>query len=232
MNSIYLRIALLILALGFSTTVFSLSLRRRSAPGAVSLTVFASALALWGVSAALVWIGGPALRLLGLALTLLGATAGCTALLTFTLEYTDRIHWLAWPKTALLGIEPVLTQVFFWTGWHGLILAGSGADTVAGTALRGAWVWVHAVYSLGLLLGAIILLSGSIAHSPLPYRLQSGALLAGGVVPVVTGMLSLFLPGRFPASDLNLLAFALTGAAFTFGLLRCHLLARPGPDRL
>ncbi|MGD0611049.1 MAG: histidine kinase N-terminal 7TM domain-containing protein [Anaerolineales bacterium] len=224
MNSIYLRIALLILTLGFSTTVFSLSWRRRSAPGAASLIAFALALALWGVSEALVWIGGPALRPLWLALTQLGATAGCTALLTFTLEYTDRIHWLDWPKAALLGIEPALTQIFFWTGWHGLFLAGSRAETVAGTAFSGAWVWVHAAYSLGLLLVAITLLSGSIAHSPLPYRLQSGALLAGELVPVVTGMVSLFLRVSFPGSDLNLLAFVLTGAAFTFALLRCHLL--------
>lgn len=224
MNSIYLRIALLILALGFSTTVFSLSWRRSSAPGAASLIVFSLALALWGVAEAVVWISTPALRPLGLAMTQLGATAGCTALLTFTLEYTDRMHWLAWPKTALLGVEPVLTQIFFWTGWQGWFLAGSAGRTVAGTAFSGPWVWVHVAYSLGLLLVALILLSGSIAHNPLPYRLQSGSLLAGELVPVATGIVCLFLPVHFPGTELNLFAFALTGGAFTFGLLRCHLL--------
>jgi PAS domain S-box-containing protein len=223
LNSIFVRIALLIITIGFSTTVVLLSWRRR-APGAASLIGFALALVLWGASDTLLWVSGSALRPLWLALVQLGWAAGSTALLTFTIEYTDRAHWLVWPRIALLGIEPALSQLFLWTGWRGLFLAGSYAGAAAGAFLSGPWVWVNAIYCLCLLLAAIILLSGMIIHSPLPYRLQSATLLVGELVPVAAGTVSLFLGARLGSADLDLVAFVVTSGALTYGLLRGHLL--------
>jgi len=211
-------ILLLASAVGFAAVIFSLARRRRSAPGATSLMVFAVVLAVWGIVDALFRSGIPFLHFFWLALTLLGATAAATALLAFTLEYTDRRTWLTWWSLVMLGVEPALTQLFFWTGWGGLFKAGTILSK------GGAWAWVNALYAVALVLAVVVLLIDIIVHSPQLYRRQSGMILVGGLFPLLAGCLVLIRPALLPGLDLNLLAFTLTGLALVVGLVQFRLL--------
>ncbi len=219
-----LRILSLVLVTGFSAAVFVFSLRRRSAPGAASLIAFALALAVWGAADSLFWLAPTATRPFWLAGTILAAAVTPTALFTFTLEYTDRRSWLNTRTLALLAVEPVVTQVLFWTGWRGLFLAAKWTVTSQGPASSGPWFWVNAVYSISLILGSVLLLVDAIVHSPLPYRLQTGSILAGGLFPALVGIFSLAGLAVVPGTDFNLAAFSLTSLALTFAFLRYRLL--------
>jgi hypothetical protein len=122
---ILLHTALFILPIGIATTIALISLRRRTTPGAASLIIFALALIIWAISDFLYRAGVSPIGKFWLSATYLGATVVPTALLTFSIEYAEHGYYLNWRKLALFTIEPLLTQVLFWTDpWNGLFFAG------------------------------------------------------------------------------------------------------------
>jgi len=122
--SVSLNDSLIILTIGIATTIILISLRRRNAPGATSLIVFALALIVWAGSDFLLGTGVSPLGKLWLSAAYLGATVVPTALLAFSVAYTERGYCLTRRILALLAIEPVLTQALLWiTPWQGLFFA-------------------------------------------------------------------------------------------------------------
>ena len=97
---------ILLLAIGITITVVLVLSRRQSAPGATSLIVFALALIVWVVSDFLYSMGVPPIGKFWLSVTYLGATVAPTALLTFSVEYTERGYCLTRRILTLLAIEP------------------------------------------------------------------------------------------------------------------------------
>jgi signal transduction histidine kinase len=177
---------ILLLAIGITITVVLVSLRRRSAPGATSLIVFALALIVWVVSDFLYSMGVPPIGKFWLSVTYLGATVAPTALLTFSVEYTERGYCLTQRILTLLAIEPVMTQAVFWTyPWHGLFFAGRGIQTVDAVLQKSPWLQINAIYSYSLVLIAVILILQIFSHKLGTYRLQSGAILTGGPIPIL-----------------------------------------------
>ena len=217
MTSVTIRILLLVFAIAVAVAILVLSVRRKASPGAASLIVFSLALALWAVSNALLGVGSPQISRFLFAINFFAATAAATALFTFTLEYTNRGLWLGGRTIILLAVEPLLTQILFWSGWRGLF------TVVAGTA-GGAWATVNIIYAGALVLAAIVLLIDTIAHSPLPYRRQAASVLAGGLFPIAAGIVLLIRPVSVFPLDLNLVAYLVSGLALVAGLVLFRLL--------
>jgi PAS domain S-box-containing protein len=212
-----IRILLLVFAIAIAVAVLVLSVRRKASPGAASLIVFSLALALWAVTDALSGVGNPQISRILIALAFLAAAVTATSLFTFTLEYTDRSFWLGGRTIALLAIEPLLTQILFWTGWRGLFVVRAGS---AG----GSWDTVNVIYTDAMVLSAIVLLIDTIAHSPLPYRRQATSVLIGGLFPIAGGIVHLARLAFLPPLDVNLVAYAAAGLALLAGLVLFRML--------
>ena len=218
-----LHAGILSLAIGITVTVVLISVRRRSAPGATSLIVFALALIAWVVSDFLYSTGVPPIGKFWLSVTYLGATVAPTAVLTFSVEYTERGYCLTRRILALLAIGPVLTQALFWTdSSHGLFFAGRGIHTIDAAFQESLWFRINAIYSYSLVLIAVILILQIFSHRLGTYRLQSGAILTGGLIPILAALIA--QTGLVPNLDLTLVAYTLTGVAFTGSLVWYHLL--------
>ncbi|MDP3186060.1 MAG: histidine kinase N-terminal 7TM domain-containing protein [Anaerolineales bacterium] len=221
-----LHIVILLLSAGTAAIISLVSLRRRTTPGATSMIVFAMALAIWAISDVLYhqW-SVPQNGLFLLSLASLGATILPTTLFAFALEYSNHGNCLNWRLLALLAVEPALFQVLLWSeARHGLFFAGNGTETSLAILSNGPFFQINTLYTFSLLLTAIIFMVQAFNHRPGAYRLQSGTILIGMLVPLLTDIIC--LAGFNPVPDLALtpLAYTVTGLTLSCALARYHLL--------
>ncbi|MDO9130789.1 MAG: histidine kinase N-terminal 7TM domain-containing protein [Anaerolineales bacterium] len=221
-----LHIVILLLSAGTAAIISLVSLRRRTTPGATSMIVFAMALAIWAISDVLYhqW-SVPQNGLFLLSLASLGATILPTTLFAFALEYSNHGNCLNWRLLALLAVEPALFQVLLWSeARHGLFFAGNGTETSLASLSNGPFFQINTLYTFSLLLTAIIFMVQAFNHRPGAYRLQSGTILIGMLVPLLTDIIC--LAGFNPVPDLALtpLAYTVTGLTLSYALARYRLL--------
>src|SRR5688572_8134244 len=220
-----LRLIIFFLVVMIASTIAVVSSRRRTAPGANSLIVFALALAAATIPYTLFWDTLPSFRLFWLASTYLGLTIAPAAILTFAIEYSNRTRWLSGPNRILLLVEPLFTQILLWTNTsHELVFVVKGRETIETTLINGPWIAINTIYSDSLILIAIFLLFQTFRHGPLAYRIQSGAILVGTIAPILFDNVSLASFIAIPRLDLTLIAFTITGFAFSYGLFYYRLL--------
>jgi PAS domain S-box-containing protein len=204
--------------------------RYHTRPIATTFLVLMSALAWWSLtvvfehasldlSAKIFWVK----------MSYFGIVTLPTAWLVFTLQYANRERWLTRRNLAILAVLPVITLVMVWTNdvyhlmWKDIWLDTSLSPPVDAVT-HNIWFWVQAIYSyLLILLGTLTLLSVFL-HSSGIYRKQVGTMLLATMVPWVANFLYIAGIGPFSVVDPTPLAFAITGAAFLWGLARLQLL--------
>ncbi|MDI6769506.1 MAG: histidine kinase N-terminal 7TM domain-containing protein [Anaerolineales bacterium] len=221
-----LHFVILLLSAGTAAIISLVSLRRRTTPGATCMIVFAMALATWAISDVLYqqWSAPPnALFLLNLAS--LGAAILPATLFAFALEYSNHGNCLNWRLLALLAVEPVLFQVFLWSEARpGLVFAGNGTVASLASLANAPFFKIHTLYTFSLLLTAIIFMIRAFNHRPGAYRLQSGTILIGMLVPLLSDIIRLAGFNLVPALSLTPLAYAVTGSTLSYALTRYRLL--------
>lgn len=215
-------------ALFFSTflsiTVALTAWRRRLAPGATGLALFALSNAIWAFTYAIRWrAAGPAAQHFWLNATYLGVLAGPFSIIVFTLQFTRRAHLLTRRNLILLAIEPILTLLLLFTDdMHGLFFGGfiSSGRIFNG----GPWFWINVVYSYSAYLLMLGLIAWEYLRTSHLYRLQIGSVLIGMLLPWVANIFT--FAGLVPLTDLDITPFIFiaSGLLFDFGLFRYRLL--------
>ena len=165
--------------IGIAVAIDILVLRKRKVRGATSLMVFSFALTIWACAFGILLIS----RLSGLfwlSLVYLSATVTSTALLTFILAYTNHQEWLGKWSVILLCLEPLATQVLFWTNhWQDFFSTGHAVTSVGMVVTSSPWYWINASYSDGLMILALVLLIQTFLHKSSQYMLQSITIVIG-----------------------------------------------------
>ena len=108
---------------------------------------------------------------------------------------------------------------FYWS-------AITQVSTPVGTRLvytGGPWYWVHATYSYFLILLGTATLVRGLRRFPPPYRLQTALIIVGALVPLLGNLLYLVRVLPSYGLDLTPIAFAVSGACFTWGIYRYRL---------
>ena len=166
--------------------------------GKKSLVVFFITLVIWSVVYALFYYVN---SVLWLPFTFLLSTIASTSLLTYALEYTGRTEHLTRVSLLILAMEPLLTQILFWTNdLHHLFFANSG--------LTGAWYWVNVYYSDGLVLVAVYFLAQAFQYKSRQYSSQTLTIIAGLLIPILAKIIDLGKAWLIP--DLELSPFVFT----------------------
>lgn len=220
----------LVITAAISAVVALMAWRRRRVPGAITLLVFMLAVVEWSLVNVLE-LGSPELevKLFWANLEYLGIVIIPVMWLVFALQYTGREKHLTRRNLVLLLSIPLITLLLVWTNnLHGLMrynirLDASGPFSVV-TKTYGIWFWVNAAYSYGLLfLGTVMLLQVLFRSSRL-YRGQAVALLIGALAPWIGNVLYISGFSPIPRLDVTSCAFAVSGLAVAWGLLRFRLL--------
>ena len=218
-------IGIALLVIGVAVTIAILVLRKRKAHGAISLIVFSLALTIWACAYGFLLYDTQSGGLLWLALVYLSATVTSTALLTFILAYTNHDEWLGKWGILLLCLEPLVTQILFWTNrWLGYFSTEHRLTNTGIVLTSSPWYWINASYSDGLMILALILLTQTFLNKPKQYLLQSITVVIGVFIPILTKILSLGVLALIPNLELPLISFAITGGLLVFSIYRFKLL--------
>jgi signal transduction histidine kinase len=214
------------LAWGLSFAIW----RRRPAQGANAFTLLMLVTGGWSFFYALE-IAAPSLdaKLLLAGVQYIGITTLPVFWLIFLLEYTGREKWLTRRNVILLFVLPTITTVLALTNTqHTLIYTGVSLVPYDGfmmlVATRGGWFWVHTAYSYLLLVSATVLLLRTFLISPQTYKGQIVIMAFGTLTPWVANALYLSGLSPFPGLDLTPFAFAISGAAFAWSMMRFRML--------
>lgn len=151
------------------------------------------------------------------------------AWLMFALNYTGRAHMVS--HTSLLLIFAVqgllyLLMLLPWT--HHLIWQNPALRVDAGyyyfASDFGRLRWIQMLFGYGLsTLGAILIIVTVVRRATI-YRAQGLAMLFGAAAPFMASVLFMTGNSPLPRLDLTPLAFAISGGAFTLGILRYRML--------
>ncbi len=205
-------------------------LRNRTSKGAKYLVVFLMLLFFWG-TAYVLELASVTLetKIFWNNISFIFIAFTPLSLLLFSIEYTERGHWLTPLRTGLASLIPIITIIVIFTPalrsgfWESQTLVQQG-DLLLIDGIHGWWYWnIHVVYSYLGLLGGVILLVLNLLKWPRQYRGQMVWTLIAISVPWVANAITVFkiLPIYI---DLTPFAFSVTGIGLTFAVVRHHML--------
>jgi PAS domain S-box-containing protein len=221
--------AALFASTGLSIWAAVIARTRRGVPGGMAFGWMMLAIALWSFTSAMhTLVDDRATRIIIAKFQYLAVAPIGVLWLLFTTEYS-RIEWPAQRITrVLVWAVPFATLLLAWTNeQHGFYwTAITEVATPSGTRLvyTGApWYWIHATYSYFLILIGTATLVRGLRRFPPPYRRQTALIIVGALVPWVFNLL--YLSRALPVTGLDLtpIAFAVSGACFTWGIYRYRL---------
>jgi PAS domain S-box-containing protein len=221
--------AALIAATGLSVWAAVIARTRRGVPGGAAFSWMTIAIALWSLTSAMhTLVDDFNTRVVIAKFQYLGIAPVGVLWLLFTTDYS-RVTWpghsalrfLVWgvPVATLLLTATNEQHHFFWTSI-------TPVSTPVGTRLiysGGPWYWVHAIYSYFLILAGTAMLVRGLRRFPPPFRRQTVLIVVGALVPLIGNVL--YLGRMLPVQGLDLtpIAFAVSGACFTWGIYRYRL---------
>jgi PAS domain S-box-containing protein len=201
-----------------------LVLRKRTLRGAAGLVAFGSALLAWAAAYGLFLKNVSPGSLAWLSLIHLAAAAASTALLIFSVYYTNHGDWVNYWSLLLLALEPCLTQLFIWIPrWRESFFISVPAGPVP-LHSAGPWYWINLAYSYGLLLMGIIILAQIFMHKSRQFMYQSITIAGGLFIPILFQVLILAGFEPFPNMELAPFSFGLTCTLFIIVILVFKLL--------
>ncbi|MEJ2210227.1 MAG: histidine kinase N-terminal 7TM domain-containing protein [Anaerolineae bacterium] len=215
-------------AFGFSLTLAGIiialaiarySWLRRMVPGADFFGLYMLASVVWAASVPLNLVATtPGMLRLAELLQLTGIFGMPACWFVFTLKYTGRERWLAWPTWLMLALVPAL-GLLFWILHH----SAPGVGPVPGPARGIPWVsamdWTFNLYASALILSGALFLFQEAVQAPRVYRTQYLILLIGGLAPWIFGLPILW--GVLPISDQAIVvAFVAGGLVSVWGIFR------------
>jgi PAS domain S-box-containing protein len=221
---------LLFISIALIALVAFSSWRQRSVPAAPALAFTAVTAAFWillyafeirasSTNVALIW---HTLKQAAQSLLFIG-------LIRFVLIYARR-DWLMQRKYfALLAVEPLVTQVLYWTNplhqavYQGLTQADNGTFLML-TFTPGPYFWIQLFYYFLLVLICVTILSQEFSRAEGIIRTQVGLILAGICLPWSIEILQLLGIISWPFVDLTPFTFSLTGSLLLLALFRYQLL--------
>lgn len=199
---------------------------RRQTSGAVPLMILMFALSWWDLTYSLYWADAPApYPNFWLYITYVGAVTVPTALLRFAWQLAELQFRLKRALLIGLVVEPVIVLIALFTDpWHGLFFAGEKVENIGMILDGGPVFWMNVIYSYTVILISLIVLVRKYLQTTGLYKTQLGVVLLGSAFPWVNSIIFLFGLSPFPNADNTPFSFTIAGIAFTYALLRYHLL--------
>jgi len=202
--------------------------RKRQSPGALPFSLLMLAVTTWGVMDVLERLASPeqGVNFFWEGLEFFSASTAGGLYLLFILEFTRQTHLAARKLTWALGILPLYALLSF--SAQALGYAPQGAlPTFLGNEPPGIISWVYLAYHYILQFTGTALLGWTLLRYPKTFRLQAWSLFLGAALPWLGDIFSQLRPllnaEPFFAFDLRPVAYALSGIALGWGILRLQL---------
>lgn len=219
----------LIAAAIVSATVAIYAWTRRSANGALELSLMSASIFVWTVGYSFEIAGtNIETKYFWGVIQYFGIAFAPYFWLIFAIDYSDNAKIISRRFIILTALIPSITVLLaLTTKWHGMIwseyhIEQQGAFSAI-DATYGPWFWVHFSYSYIILLIGTILLIRALLRRHGMYRGQVAAMLIAVITPWVGNALYLTGNSPIPYLDLTPFAFTITVAALAWAVFGFHL---------
>lgn len=201
----------LLLNTGVVLFIAGLSLRRSHIANSIYLSVLAFVTAFWSLIYLIYNLRLFNLsNLLFISMNYLISAIAASTLLTFSLAYKHRAHWVRLLTIALLAIEPLITQVLFWFE--------PARDMFFISLNSGLWAGINAIYLYNFEIVSLLLITSVLVRKPLTLSFQSGALLTGFLMPVIFRSFHLISRTTTVSSDFSMIGYSMSIIGLAIGL--------------
>ena len=220
----------LIVAAIVSATVAIYAWTRRSANGALPLSLLAASIFMWTVGYSFEIAGtNIETKYFWGVIQYFGIAFAPYFWLIFAIDYSDNEKILTRRFIVLTALVPSITVLLaLTTKWHGMIWSEYHIDQQGAfsaiDATYGPWFWVHFAYSYIILLIGTILLVRVLLRRQGMYRGQVAAMLVAVITPWVSNVLYLTGNSPIPYLDLTPFAFTVSVAALAWAIFGFHLM--------
>ena len=151
------------------------------------------------------------------------------SLFVFTLEYTNRRVKYPLLLYGLLLIEPLVSQIVFWTNPQ---LGWAGTPTLVTEVVSfpllvyefSPWFWISIFIAHLLCAVSVMILLAQFTGANDVYRRQLILIVSGIMLPWLGGVLALLGVGNLEYFDVSTFLFPVSGLLIVWGLLRYHFL--------
>ena len=143
-------------------------------------------------------------------------TAAASAQLLFAFSYTNRTRWLTSATYIFLLVEPILTQILFWTEPSRVILFNPESRI---------WDQINLIYISHLLAASIFLITDTFLNKPRSHFLRAGTILLGAVIPLFGNLLIFISRGDLDTHIyIAVFSYLLAIAGFSYGKFNSNLI--------
>ncbi len=219
----------MVLSLLTSLLVIVLTWQRRQAPGTKAMIALAFSTFIWTLGFFLEANSQTLERqLLFNNVGYIGSMSVPVAWFIFAVHYTTGDKLRTPSKVLSFCIIPLATIILVWSNnWHHLMwsnehLVGSGPFTVT-TKTYGTFFWIAMAYNYILIISGAVILIRQLFTGVNLYKGQVVSLLVAVSVPLIWNIIYVFNLLPIPRKDLTPVAFAISGTAIVFGLMRFQL---------
>lgn len=203
--------------------------KMRRVPGMPALLTLLAAMLFW---AGAQFVGSmftvASIKLITIKLAYFGIVITPVAWLSFAISYTRRQMRLPTLALNLICVIPLITITLVMTNeWHHLIWTDIQFVQTQGVfgmvTTHGLWLYVHAIYSYGLLVVATTILAWSIGHTTGEWK-PVVAVIAAPLVVCLTNLFYLSSINPAPWFDMTTIGFAAAAMILDSGVLRYGVL--------
>lgn len=149
--------------------------------------------------------------------------------LIFAIQYSQQEKAPSLRKLAWLWIVPLITMIMLWTNdWHGLVWSSIQMINLQGIVVQaveyGAYFWVHAIYTYGVVLAGAVIFVRYAIQSDDAYRSQAATMLMAVLILLCGNGLYVFKLLPFRGLDITPFSFTVSSLMLAWGLFRFKLL--------
>ncbi len=159
----------------------------------------------------------------------LGVATAAHLWLIFVLKYVNYGKYLKARYFTSLFLIPAFVLIMAFTNeWHGLLWPSiTPTSNIPGSFLiyeHGPVFWISIIYSFGIILSGIVILSKVLLNYPSKYRNQIYFLLFSGLVPLIFSIFYTESFVKIPGLDITPFAFTISGILLAISIFRYRFL--------
>jgi PAS domain S-box-containing protein len=215
----YSQVIVLFAAFCSSITIIAIAIGVRKNPGAISMMLFGGSL----FALALIYSAIQVLNLyedLPLIILNIGIVLACTALLSFSIEYSNPRIWLPRLYIPVVSLIPAFSLLL---GWILLTQGVFGFERFPGE-IEPILQLLTTLFLVPVLLVATIVMAQMLVNTSPSYKPQYTMTMIGMILPIISAGLSIFGVPIILGVRVHIITLSMTGLVLSYALIKYRLL--------
>ena len=216
----YSQVIVLFAAFCSSITIIAIALGVRKNPGAISMILFGGSLFALALTYSAILVLKLQSELPIIIILNSGVVFACTALLSFSIEYSNPRIWLPRLYIPVVSLIPAFSILL---GWVLLTQKVFGFEQFPGE-IEPILQLLVTLFSIPVLLVAAIIVAQMLVNTSPSYKPQYALTMIGTILPILSAGLSIFGVQTILGARVHIITLSMTGMVLSYAMIKYHLL--------